>query len=713
MTPAHLLSLWRDRWQKPSHTDRSVPLIHGKIARWTMDLAQSNNWGVPNLQWVTYASVVAALCIGVTARLTTNSQIVLAWSLIAFAVYLRRHRGEVVAMTIAVMAALLGFRYFYWRIDATLIPHWSTSLFFGISLLLAELMLWLQAGLSYMTRLWPVSQPVTPLPADAVKWPTVHLCCFAVASTEQEIGRWMAQAQQLQWPENKLHVTLVAGEPSADIMAFCQDHGAEVELLSPVGAKVDFVGIANSVLARSNADLVAFTQCSENLPKDLLRSTVGWFESDAHLCLLHTPTSSLSPTNSIAARSLAHSNSPQIDCAIVRRQEMLAVGGFSSNPDPAGESSAQRLKTAGQFTAQLLVGHDETVAWLRVDEPDAPIALPVRLRIREMKEALDFYSPLAIGTLVVIPAMVIVLGVIPINSDFFTLFAYWFPQWLLGRLALATALEHHRLRWSDFLHEELRGVAVLLRTAKSSSVTLLSRMLAQLMQSVYQAPSEPNRQVIYTPRYELVFGTAFFSMLALYATYSYARLQHLPLISLYTLWAASLALMALASLAVQREMDWVTAISDGNRQLPVLITYSSGTVRGKTVNFPDLPLELNLTNIDHFEHARLTRISIFKGHHEFEIPCRIIHIRGNSVSVDIAPEQNPEYLQLVNAVFARAPNWPQWLPHKNADQLLPGWLMKLLLRLQDAFYNVAVKSAGPALVNRVLGWLKLGNTTNG
>ena len=140
-----------------------------------MDLARSDHWGIPGLFLSVLAAALFILSLAVTTALSTNSQIVLGWSLVFFAIYLRRHRGQVVALTIVCMAALLALRYFFWRTDATLPWVGMGSVLPGLALLSAEFLVWLRSGLAYYLSVWPIHTASDPLPDDAVGWPTVDI----------------------------------------------------------------------------------------------------------------------------------------------------------------------------------------------------------------------------------------------------------------------------------------------------------------------------------------------------------------------------------------------------------------------------------------------------------------------------------------------------------------------------------------------------------
>jgi cellulose synthase (UDP-forming) len=682
-----------------------------------MATAHSDNWGIPGLSLAVFALAFLALALAASTSLTTNSQIVLGWTLVAFAVYLRRHQGQVVALAIVAMSVVLGLRYFYWRIDSTLVQYWSASLVLGVALVCSELMVWLLAGLEYIGRIWPVEHQSDVLPEDAVLWPTVEIFLFATDATEDSIHRFIADTPQLNWPANKYRFTVLAARQEPSLTAACATAHIGIEYFSDIGSN-DSTAMFSMALAKSEAELILFADCTTAIPSDFLRQTVGWFVSEQHLAMVSSPNGSLTPPPSdLVMRYLNERRLTSGNWTMVRRSAILGTAEVSKNFFTHNKHTALQLHQAGNFSAYLCFragaadGHEYT----RLDEPFKPLSVWLRIHLHRLTEALAFYSPVAYAVFYVTPVAVLCSGAVPIATDILTLSAYWLPQWALGRLALATALEHHRLRWVDFVQEELRGVAVLLRTTKSFLKTKLARTYSTLKRSTKQPLRRPPAEVPFTHRFGHVFASIFFAAIGAYALYRWQDKSSAMLIELYIAWVVFLAMISVSAIAVQREQDWVNWARSSNSALRALLVPIDRTssLTGITQNFPDLPLALNFSNPESAMAGRMAHLSIFHGHHESVFLCQVTQAQSGAIQVAIAPEQIGEYRQLASMVFSRSADWPMWLPPINADRLLPGWLAKLLRRAQDAFYNLTVKSAATAVIQRLRAWLKLGSPTNG
>lgn len=716
MTPATLLHLWRDRWHKPLHPDHSVPMVHGRISRWAMDLARSENWGLPGLSAFVLCTAMATMLIAATVGLTTNSQIVLGWALVGFAIYLRRHRGQVFGLALIGMAALLGLRYFVWRIDATLPTHGFGSIALAWGLLMAELALWLRTGLDYFATIWPVEQDHCPLPDDAVTWPTVDIVLIAGNASPATVTSLVANGIRMEWPENKYRVLVIANHDDTEVAAACEAAGITYRVYRECGA-VDTGALLNRALYECSAELLLLGDCERALPPDLLRQTIGWFVNEPKLALLQAPSNPLAPAAGRAALAHLHGTQDSPCWAIARRSSVLEIGGFSTQPPTKACHTAGLLEQAGFFDAYLATrpqaGHEPQ--YTRLDGPFRISSLPLRIWLDQLRSGLHFYAPLTSAVMMLVPLAALLWRMVPIATDLFTLSAYWLPQWILGRLALATALEHQRLRWWDFVKEELGSLAVLLRTSKSFCITWMQ----QRVKWHRRMPAGPGSRlpapvpVAFNPR--AILGTLLFGATFAYGivcTYAQATL---PLTELYLAWALFWVLSFLAEMAVQHEVDWVQAHQRCSERLSCMLALpeTGRMLRATTSNFPHQPLVLTLAQVHAIPVGQSLQLSIFAGQHEFVFPCRVSASGDLNLELQVAREYQADFRQFASFVFARPANWPLWLPLQHADQLLPGWLSRLLLRLQDAFYNLAVKSSAPAVWQKIRAWLFPGNRTHG
>jgi cellulose synthase (UDP-forming) len=692
--------------------------MHGKVSHWLMDMARSDNWAIPGLTAIVLFAVLITLGIAGTTRLTTNSQIVLSCSLLAFAIYLRRHRGQVVALAIVSMSVLLALRYFVWRIDATLPGYWSVSLALGLALILAEAFAWLRTGLAYVGQLWPVEQPGVALPKDAVQWPTIDIFVIVAGPNTVKSPDFIDGLRAMNWPANKFRVTVLTTQSTPQLAEACDKARVDVRIFEECESS-DYSALVNRALYESEAELVLIADCQAIIPQDLLIKSVGWFIQEPKLALAHSPLSFAAPAPSALAIHHLGTNSGSENWAIARRAALLEIGGLTTATLNNHNHTSLHLQRRGYFTAYLRTTARDAhhIECTRIDEPFKKASLSLRLRLSELKNVLDFYCPTAIGIFYFVPLAAICWGATPIVADFSTLAAYWLPQWILGRLALATALEHHRLRWGDFVQEELSGFAVLIRTTKSFLTTSFQQLRPKRATAARSATNKPHRKVPLTQRPELIAGIVLFASMAAIALYRLPTAPPLPLRELYIAWAIFIALTLVAALAIQREIDCVEWAQVANKEMKIMVTLpdSRAVINGKTRNFPQLPLELEFAKAlpPPVTVDQSLNLSIFLGYREFVFNCRVTSLQGMAAEVTLHSGQLAEYKLLSTLVFSRHADWPMWLPPTHADRLLPGWLARILLRAQDAFYNLTVKSAMPAALQRLRIWLKLGNPTNG
>lgn len=715
MTPSTLQRLWRDRWHLAHTPHQRVALVHGKLAHWSIRFGSSRHWGLPGLPAIALLLSIGVLLLALATPLTVNSQIVLGWSVVGFAVYLRRHRGLVVALTIVGMAVLLSARYFFWRVDTTLPTYWSWGMVLALALVLAEAHGWTRSALQYLGDIWPLQRASAALPDDAVTWPTVDIWILATDATAGTIDQLLESTPPQRWPANKYQLTVLASHFDADTAAVCVARNVGYRTY-PQSAQLGFPALINHALYESQADLIVMAEGGSPLPASLLQQTLGWFVKEPQLALVHTPNCFLAPAPSLRAQDIPMLHACRGNLAIARRDALLEVGGLQIEPPSPQRHTSLALQDAGYFTAYL--GHapgsmQEDIAYARVDEPFRFASLTMRWQVRNLKAMLDFYYPVAWAVFLAIPFAALWWHARPIAGDIVSFTAYWLPHWVLGRLALATTEENYRLRSIDFLAQELRGFALLLRTTKSFALAYGGQAIAHLTRKPshkHKAPSVPT-----TPRPMLWLGVL--ACMSLVGTTAWQWMHHgTPTDTMqwvYWLWGLFFAFLCVAGLAIQRESDWVQwAISENTRRKAMLRLASGMVARGVVTNFPDTALALTLENPTTAQTGQSVFLSLFVGYREFMFPCRIASCEGTQLTIALSPEATDQFQSLVDAVYVRHSSWPQWLAPIDADRLLPKPLERLLHLAQDVLYNLAVKSALTTALQRVRARLTLGKNTH-
>lgn len=509
MTPAGLLSLWRDRWGKPHRSDSYVRLASGKVSQWIAETAESSNWQVPGLSLCIAAIAIATLLLACTAALTTNSQIVLAWSIVGVTIYLRRHSGLVIGLTIAGMSLLLTMRYFYWRLDQTLPTYWGFSFPLGLLIILAEMHVWLRFAVHYIAKLLSIK-----------------------------------------------------------------------------------------------------TGLSEAQPRTFKLRSYVW-----------------------------------------------------------------RLGAMLRFY----------------------IAIPLVI----------FYAT---------PLAALYFGAVPIEADAVSLGAYGIPHWLMARLAFATTVDQHRHRLVDWIREELAASAVLLRTTKSYIHTALKDILERGVEFNGRVAGETQRHPIHTPsKWGQWIGVTLFT--GAVATYIHAIFKHQGIMHnlqpLYAILAIGFICAFIGAMAVQKEMDCVKLALSSKSKLRAMVKLPTGQlVSCMTSNFPDSHLKLSLPRAITLETNGNVEISLFCENYECPLMGKVLSLQGSELAITIIEESLEDYAEFKSLVFTRDLHWPLWLPARDADRLLPHWIVQLLMKGQDAFYNLTINSTMTGAIEKLKNWLKLGNASN-
>jgi hypothetical protein len=107
------------------------------------------------------------------------------------------------------------------------------------------------------------------------------------------------------------------------------------------------------------------------------------------------------------------------------------------------------------------------------------------------------------------------------------------------------------------------------------------------------------------------------------------------------------------------------------------------------MNFPQLGLMLDLSTSVTLEVGAVLDISIIRQQQEFTFPASVCSSQKNKLIVKIENSAQESYQAFGAAVFSRGPDWPKWLPGRNADHPLPPWTVKAFNSSRDALMGVA------------------------
>ena len=262
--------------------------------------------------WISGIAVVAYLA---TLPLTTETQILISGCLLLtlFICYqFSRHikkleSSSILRLVIFLLAALLAFRYLYWRGTQTLPFNYGViSIIAGILLFLVECFYFLNSTLGYFISIKPKVRQAIALPADPAQLPHIDVYIPTYDESSDLVGPTLIAATQIRYPRDKLHVYLLddggtpqklnnpnlhkaaaARERSDKLKAIAEQFGATY--LTRALNEHAKAGNLNNALQHTSGELLVILDCDHVPAEDFVEQTVGFFLADPKLFLLQTP----------------------------------------------------------------------------------------------------------------------------------------------------------------------------------------------------------------------------------------------------------------------------------------------------------------------------------------------------------------------------------------------------------------------------------------
>lgn len=716
MSPRLVLSLWRERWGAAAVVDRTRPYLRGRLTRWGGDLTHSGAWSLPGLSLLALLGCLAVYVLLMTARFSQGGQVAFSVLFVSIALYLRRYAGTLVTLVLWSMAVIVSTRYLYWRITQTLGYDFNLDFVLGMGLCAVEFYLLLLIMLRSVQTVWPLMQAPVPLPADTTKWPTVDIFVAAQGQAEAAIRQAALASLSLDWPKAKIKTYILDEVRSDRLQAFADSIG--VGYLVPQDAVEGQSGLINFALSGTQGDLILMLDGSQTPDRSLLKTMSGWFVRDKTLAMLQTPHHFLAPAP--AAHSLALCQAPtlpgNVAFALLRRSMLTDIGGVTSAPVSAQAHTALQLQARGYGHGyigcteekealpvleplDIGTGAPSTLALFRVDGPFLGKTLRWRQHLVALQAMLQFYYIVPRLVFFTAPLAYLLAGVNLVQTTPQLMVAYGLPYLLLVHVAQMRLRGANRLStWGD-LRESLLAWYLLIPT----TLTLLRTELSRFLGTVKVDPHAPfDRWVV-----------GFYGLVALLNLAGFtAGIVRLPFLqspaqevaALYLLWCVCNLMLLAAMLAVAEETRHIRQQTRLLLHMPAMVQMPSGrTLACVTQNFPQPALLLKLPVPLEVEVESSINLSIFRGHGEITFPARVVSQHNGTLTLRIEDGVKDDYRLFGAAVLSRGPDWPQWLPGRDADRPLPSWVTRpfttVWAKLRAAGWNL----------DKFLKWSRLGH----
>lgn len=703
MNPQLLLSLWRERWGKAQSAEFSLPYAQGKLTQWTQRVSNAALWRVPAATGSIVVFSLMALALLVCADLSLNSQIIYSAVVVTGALYARRFEGRLISLVLLMLAVTLSTRYFGWRVGSTLDSNMNWHFVVGFILCLAELMVWLPLILRTSLAVSPIQQHAPSLPTKRAEWPSLDIALLVKDASGEDVARTASLLTALAWPQSS--ITFIDITHRDEMHRLAQASQAKYIVLPEHEAAAPL--LLALLKNQGDAELIAVLEASHFLSNTPLRDAVAYFSDDDTLGLLLSPDNLLTITPTKAAQPwLAEGTNPGL--VMVRRAMLDLLDEQATAPQHAVATWLGKSAPQGYSSAHIAVSCPRTdldapsnVPELSTEQAASTfcVAHPIR-RSRLLLERyanglmgmLAFYTPLTRLVFFLAPLAFCYWNIrsIQTNADLFL--AFFVPHWLLG-YSLHTRLDtKERLPLVLEVREFILASYLLVRTVLLATLTSTRRFLKRVTFRLHTtAPYSKEYATQLATQWLLIalYGGAIGSVMV---RTGWSGINPQSATTIFLGWVTYCLLINIGALAVENEAEEILAQTRTESQQSAMLRLPNGrSVACTTENFPALQLRLALPTRHEVALDASAGVSIFRGLHEVSFQARIAATDGNAISVQILEDAQPDYQAFAQALRTRGPDWPRWLPGRNADQLLPKWLSKVKATMIDVVWHAGSK----------------------
>ena len=363
--------------QRPQADEVADANSHSPQARWRTVVRAITGWEIwqhPTARVV--AVVFSALLMGLVISVPLDLQGQILFSLGSFgaALLLSKTPGRLSTLAMIVLSISASSRYIYWRFTDTIgFTHWMDAAL-GYGLVLAELYAFAVLLIGYFQTAWPLQRRPVPMPTDVSTWPSVDVFIPTYNEPLEVVRQTVFSAMSLDWPKDRLHVYVLDDGRRTEFREFCEELG--VGYLIRDNNHHAKAGNINAALQVTHSEYIAIFDCDHIPTRSFLQVCMGWFFKDTNLVMLQTPHVFFSPDPFERNLDTFHRmpNEGELfygivqdgndlwnasffcgSCAIIRRKELLEVGGIAVETVTEDAHTALKLSRLGYNTAYLEV----------------------------------------------------------------------------------------------------------------------------------------------------------------------------------------------------------------------------------------------------------------------------------------------------------------------------------------------------------------------
>jgi cellulose synthase (UDP-forming) len=363
--------------QRPQADEVADADSHSPQAHWRTVVHAITGWEIWQHPTVRVVAVIfSALLMGLVISVPLDLQGQILFSLGSFvaALLLNKTPGRLSTLAMIVLSISASSRYIYWRLTDTIgFTHWMDAAF-GYGLVLAELYAFAVLLIGYFQTAWPLQRRPVPMPTDVSTWPSVDVFIPTYNEPLEVVRQTVFSAMSLDWPKDRLHVYVLDDGRRTEFREFCEELG--VGYLIRDNNHHAKAGNINAALKVTHSEYIAIFDCDHIPTRSFLQVCMGWFFKDTNLVMLQTPHVFFSPDPFERNLDTFHRmpNEGELfygivqdgndlwnasffcgSCAIIRRKELLEVGGIAVETVTEDAHTALKLSRLGYNTAYLEV----------------------------------------------------------------------------------------------------------------------------------------------------------------------------------------------------------------------------------------------------------------------------------------------------------------------------------------------------------------------
>lgn len=363
--------------QRPQADEVADADSHSPQAHWRTVVHAITGWEIwqhPTARVVAVVSSALLMGLVISVPLDLQGQILFSLGSFAAALLLSKTPGRLSTLAMIVLSISASSRYIYWRFTDTIgFTHWMDAAF-GYGLVLAELYAFAVLLIGYFQTAWPLQRRPVPMPADVSTWPSVDVFIPSYNEPLEVVRQTVFSAMSLDWPKDRLHVYVLDDGRRTEFREFCEELG--VGYLIRDNNHHAKAGNINAALKVTHSEYIAIFDCDHIPTRSFLQVCMGWFFKDTNLVMLQTPHVFFSPDPFERNLDTFHRmpNEGELfygivqdgndlwnasffcgSCAIIRRKELLEVGGIAVETVTEDAHTALKLSRLGYNTAYLEV----------------------------------------------------------------------------------------------------------------------------------------------------------------------------------------------------------------------------------------------------------------------------------------------------------------------------------------------------------------------